>query len=114
VQHLNQESLDDPEPKSAPGVAAGWLLNCDRAADRGCVFFSELLPSSFFPAPKAEKSTLRMVDPGGRLLGPEPDFGRLFEFQGERERGRFLFSKACKSFIGADSKKLKMRHFAAY
>jgi hypothetical protein len=33
----------------------------------------------------------------------------VFEFQGERERGSFLFSKACRTFIGADSRNLKMR-----
>jgi len=34
----------------------------------------------------------------------------FFEFQGERERGKFsVFQRLAKAFIGADSKKLKMR-----
>jgi hypothetical protein len=33
----------------------------------------------------------------------------FFEFQGEREGGFCLFSKACKALIGADSRILKMR-----
>ena len=35
---------------------------------------------------------------------------RLFEFQGERERGEvFCFQRLARAFIGADSKNLKMR-----
>ena len=114
MQHLNQESLDDPEPKS--GLRAwrpGRLLNCDRAADRGCVFFFRTITLLFLSSPKAEKSTLRMADPGGRPPGPEPGF-RLFEFQGERERGSFLFSKACKSLCRRRFKKIEYAPLAAY
>jgi hypothetical protein len=39
----------------------------------------------------------------------------FYEFQGERERGKpSIFKGLGKAFVGADSKILKMRRFAAY
>jgi hypothetical protein len=54
-----------------------------------------------------------MAAPSGRPPGPEPDF-ETFEFQEERERGSFLFSKACESLYRRKFKKIEDAPFAAY
>jgi hypothetical protein len=38
----------------------------------------------------------------------------FFEFQGERERGRVVFSKACKAFYRRRFKEIEDAPFAAY
>jgi hypothetical protein len=67
-----------------------------------------IVPPPLFP-PKLQKNTSRMADPGGRPPVPEPDH-RDFLNLGKKERGEvFCFQRLAKAFIGADSRKLKMR-----
>jgi len=50
-----------------------------------------------------------MADPGGRPPGPEPGLKAFLNFRGKREGEVFCFQELAKAFIGADSRKLKMR-----
>jgi hypothetical protein len=93
----------------APGMAGGRLLNCQPEQSDLNEFLAVALPLSSFPFKKPEFQSLRMAD----HLVPNQVLG-FFEFFRERERGRFLFSKACKSLSRRRFKEFEDTPFATY
>jgi len=55
-----------------------------------------------------------MADPDGRPPGPEPGFRLFGILHGKRDRGSFLFTKACKSLYRRKFKRIEDAPFAAY
>jgi hypothetical protein len=108
VAHVSHASKNDIQiPRSA---AVGRLFDLrTEAARRGVLVF--LLPSPFLPhTPKSRHSAwpTQVAD----HLVPNQVLG-FFEFFRERERGRFLFSKACKSLYRRRFKEVEDAPFAA-
>jgi hypothetical protein len=74
---------------------------------RGTINFPLSLSQKGRKSQKSQKSSMADHLVPNQVLG-------FFEFQGERERGSFLFSKACKSLYRRRFKKIEDAPLAAY